>query len=441
MPMIIKNVSILTENIEIQDNVNVYISEDRIKKIESAEKESEHNLHSEEIMEDHEIMDGSNYLLMPAFFNSHGHSPMSLMRGYGENMNLQDWLFTKIFPFEDKLTDEAVYYGTLLSMAESFKYGIVSTNDMYYFIDAMVAAVKESKGKVNVSRAIANPEGIPFDELPSVEEMKDVVSKYHGTENGRILIDGALHAEYTSNEETAISLSNLTEELGIRMHVHLSETQVEHEECKLRHNGKTPAKYLYDAGLFRVPTVAAHSVWVEDDDIKILSENNVIVATNPVSNLKLASGICDVKKLLDGGVRVAIGTDSVASNNNLSMFEEMKTMMLLTKVLHRDPTIISPREALLMATRNGAISQVRNDTGLVKEGFKADLILLKKNSPNMQPVHDMVNNIVLSATDSDIYMTLVDGECVYRDGEFPTIDMDDVIKGTNRAVNDILSRL
>ena len=430
--MLFRNISILTENYDIRKNVDVVVKDDRIAEIRDSVEYIEQN--------DEDVIEG-NYLMIPGFYNSHAHSTMALMRGYGENMHLQDWLFTKIFPFEDFLTSEAVYYGTMLSIAESFKYGIVSTSDMYYFTDDMVRAYLESGAKTNVSRAIANPDGIPFGELISAKEMIDAYEKHHGAGDGRILIDASIHAEYTSNEETVIEIGKLAKQMGIRMHVHASETKIETEECKLRRNGRTPVRYFADAGLFDVPTTAAHCVWLEDDDIKILKEKDVFVATNPVSNLKLASGICDLKALADEGVRIAIGTDSVASNNNLNYFEEMKTAMLLAKVKNMDPTVFSPKEILAMGTRNGALSQGREDAGFVKEGYKADVVLLKMDSPNMHPCYDISSNIVLSATDSDIYMTMVDGKTVYIDGEYPTIDLDDTIKGVYRSIDDILGKL
>lgn len=429
--MILKNATIVTEEIEIRENVDLFIEDDKILEIKDSNSDATST----------EVIDCSNYIVMPGFYNAHGHSPMSLMRGYGENMNLQDWLFNKIFPFEDKLTSEAVYYGTLLSMAESLKYGIVSTSDMYYFLDDMVEAVLKSECKANISRAIANPAGDPFESLASVGESKDAFEKYHGESNGKIKIDTSLHAEYTSNEDTAIKLAELNKELGLIMHVHVSETKSETDECKERHEGRTPTKYLADCGIFDGPSLAAHCVWITESDMDILKEKNVVVATNPVSNLKLASGICPVGTLVDKGVTVAIGTDSVASNNNLNMFEEMKTMSLLAKVTAMDPRVITPKEALTMATRNGAIAQGRHDCGLIKEGYKADLVLLKKNSPNMSPAHDPISNIVYSASDSDIYLTMVDGKVLYKDGEYLTIDIEDTIKGVEKSVKDILGRL
>ena len=435
--MILKNISIVTEEIEVRNNVNVKINNDVIESIDEYNPEHDNKLEDS----DEEVIIGDNLIMMPGFYNAHGHSPMSLMRGYGENMSLQDWLFKKIFPFEDHLTSEAVYYGTLLSIAESFKYGIVSTSDMYYFVEDMVRAYSESGAKGNISRAIANPEGVPFDELPSIDEMKAMCKKYHRSSDGRIIIDSSLHAEYTSDENTAIKLAELTKALGIRMHVHVSETKTEHEECKERHEGRTPIEYLRDSGLLDIPAIAAHCVWVEEKDLDIIKEKNVTIASNPVSNLKLASGIADVVGMREKGITVAIGTDSVASNNNLNMFEEMKTLMLLAKVKNMDPTLISPKEALMMATRNGALAQGRENCGFIKEGFKADFLLIRTDSANMQPAHDIINNLVLSATDSDIYMTVIDGKPVYREGVYTTIDLPKVIEGANKSVERILKEL
>lgn len=429
--MLFSDITILDEALEPREHRYVGIRGDTIEYIGS-----------EAPLQDYgEVVDGRDRLLMPGFVNAHAHSPMSLMRGYGENLSLQDWLFGRIFPFEAKLTGEAVYWGTLLSMAESLKYGIVSTSDMYYMLDDMVQAVEESGCKANIAHSITNPTGECFGTLKARELAFLAALKYNGCAGGRIKIDLSLHAEYTSDEQTARGLAEANGSMGLIVQVHVSETKKEHEECKARHGGRTPTEYLADCGLFDCPAIAAHCVWIEDGDYDILRRKGVTVATNPVSNLKLASGICDVRALMDRGIRVAVGTDSVASNNNLSMFEEMKTMLLLAKIRRGDPTVISPREALLMATANGAAAQGRTDSGLIKTGNKADLVMLRTDSPNMRPVHDIVSNIVLSATDSDIVMTVVDGRVLYREGEYTTIDIERTAYEVDRCVRNILSEL
>ena len=378
--MLFKNISLLDENFSLRQGMYLATKGDRIAYI--GEKAPEGDFEEE--------CDGKNRLLTPGFYNAHAHSPMALMRGYGENLALQDWLNTRIFPFEDKLTGDAVYWATMLCMAESIRFGIVSSSDMYYFTEDMVRAVDESGAKNNISRAISNPFGTPVEELPSIREMRDSV-RFNGSSCGRIKIDASLHAEYTSDETTARAVAEFAKEENLNMHVHVSETKLEHEECKERRGGRTPVQYLNDCGIFDTPSIAAHCVWIEGEDYDILKDKGVTVATNPVSNLKLASGICDVPALLERGINVAVGTDSVASNNNLSVLEEIKTMALVAKVKHMDPTVVTPKQALYAATRGGAVAQGREDCGLLKEGMKADILAFRTDMPEMNPVHDMMN--------------------------------------------------
>lgn len=429
--MLFKEITILNREFEIEENKYVGVKDGKIKYIGS-------KMPSEDFGE---VYEGKNRLLMPAFYNAHAHSPMALMRGYGENLALMDWLNTRIFPFEDQLNSNAVYWGTLLCMAESIRYGIVSSSDMYYFIPDMVKAVADSGAKANISRAVANPMGMPLDQLPSIGEAEEAIRVYNGIENGRIIMDASIHAEYTSNEETVRYVAEMAKELGVRMHVHVSETRNEHEECKGRRNGMTPTQYFNHCGLFDVPTIAAHCVWCEDEDFDILKEKGVTVASNPVSNLKLASGVARVHDMMKRGISVALGTDSVASNNNLNFFEELKLFATLAKTREMNPTVITPKEALMAATVNGAKAQGRTDCGVIAEGNKADLIVLRTDTLNMHPVHNMLNNIVYAATDSNLVLTMADGKVLYKDGEYTTIDIEKTIYETEAATADILKQL
>ena len=427
--MLFTKISLLDENYEIQNDMYVGVKGDTISYIGKKKPEEDFG----------EEINGKNRLLMPGFYNAHAHSPMALMRGYGENLVLQDWLETKIFPFEDKLDSNAVYWGTMLCMAESLKYGIVSSSDMYYFIPDMVKAVYDSGMKANISRSIANPMGIPYDELPSIAEARESL-KYHGYADGRVLIDTSLHAEYTNNIETATRLAEFTKEAGAIMHVHCSETKFEHDECIKRY-GKTPAQFLNDCGLFDGPALAAHCVWCEPDDLEIFAEKGVSVATNPMSNLKLASGIANVPAMMSRKINVAVGTDSVASNNSLNFFEEMKAAAALAKVRVKDPTVVTPKEVLMMATLNGAKAQGRTDCGTLAAGKKADMIMLRTDVPNMHPVHNMVNNLVYAGDSGDIVMTIVDGKILYNNGEYTTIDIEKTIFEAETATEKILKML
>lgn len=428
--MLFRNISLLDENFSLCQDMYLATKDDRIVYIGKTKPSGDFGRE----------YDGKNRLLTPGFYNAHAHSPMALMRGYGENLALQDWLNTRIFPFEDKLSGNAVYWATMLCMAESIRFGIVSSSDMYYFTEDMVRAVLDSGAKNNISRAISNPFGTPVSELPSIREMRESV-RFNGLGNGRVKIDASLHAEYTSDEATARAVADFAKEENLNMHVHVSETKLEHEECKERREGRTPVRYLNDCGIFDTPSIAAHCVWIEGEDYDILKEKGVTVATNPVSNLKLASGICDVSALLKKGINVAIGTDSVASNNSLSFLEEIKTMALVAKVKHMDPTLITPSQALYAATRGGALAQGRDDCGVLKEGMKADILAFRTDTPEMNPVHDMMNNMVYSASDGDIAMTMIDGEVLYEDGEFTKLDTERICFEAGKATEGILKEL
>lgn len=387
------------------------------------------------------VYDGKDKVLMPGFYNAHGHSPMCLMRGYGENMTLDSWLHRKIFPFEAKLYRKGVYWSTLLTMAESMQYGIVSTSDNYSFCDDIIRGVSESGMKMNVSQSVMNLDGRTPAENPRFKDMVDLILMYDGFENQRIHTDVCIHAEYTNDDQTIRAVAEKAKEMDVRMQIHVAETLAETEGCQERHGGRTPVKYLSDMGVFDVPTTAAHCVWLTEEDRDILKAKEVTVATNPTSNLKLCGGACDVPKLLEKAIPVAIGTDGVASNNNLNFFEEIKLFLLLAKNKGGLDCNVRPQDALCSATRVGALSQGRMDCGLVKEGFRADLIVVNLDVPNMQPIHDVLNNLVYSASGKDVVLTMVDGKVLYQDGEFLTMDWEKVKAETEKARQKILSTL
>ena len=432
--MLFEKIGIIDENFDYIEDMYVGISGNLITYISKEEP-------SEALREHYyETYDGRGKVLLPGFVNAHGHSPMSLMRGYGENLPLQRWLTELVFPFEDRLDSDAVYNGTLLSMAESIRYGITSTSDMYFWIDDMVRAITTSGAKANIARSVTHFGGDVYQQ-PGFLEQKDSILMYHGFDEGRILIDASVHAEYTNTDESIRAVVDQCREHDLIMHIHLSETEKEVRECMERRGGKTPVEYFDSLGLFDGPVLAAHSVWLTDRDYEILKGRDVTVASNPLSNLKLVSGICDVKRLMDNGIRVAIGTDSSTSNNSLDFFEEMKALALLAKYKSGDPSFLTPMQVLYAATRAGALAQGRITSGLVKEGYRADLIVVDTDVPNMQPTHNILNNLVYSACGKDVCMTMVDGRVLYNDGEYKTIDIEKVMHDTNKAKNRILAKL
>ncbi|MDL2300594.1 amidohydrolase family protein, partial [Clostridiaceae bacterium OttesenSCG-928-D20] len=227
---------------------------------------------------------------------------------------------------------------------------------------------------------------------------------------------------------------------NMRLQVHLSETKSEHLESISR-RGMTPARWFEHLGLFDVPAIAAHCVWIDDSDIEILAKKGVFAAHCPSSNLKLGSGIAPIKKLRDAGVKVTIGTDGAASNNNLNMLEEVNLAAILHKGANQDPLFISKPELLKMACRNGALAQGRADCGSIKIGNRADIFVVDANSPHMRPLINPLSNIIYSAQSSDIVLNIVDGKVLYKDGEYLTLDIERIIFEAERIAEEKLALL
>ena len=388
-----------------------------------------------------EVYEGQGKLLIPGLYNIHCHTPMTLLRGYGENMALQDWLNQKIFPFEDKITHDDMYFAHLLGIAEMLRFGTVSCTDMYFFGDSMARAILDSGFKSNLSIAVTNFDDEPYEKHPKYKENITLFEKRHMGGGGRLKLDLSLHAEYTSTPKVAAGLARHCKDLGLNMHVHMSETRSEHEECKTRHDGKTPARYYYEQGLFDIPATAAHCVWVDDDDLDIMADKGVTLASCPVSNLKLASGVCPIPKAMSKGINIGLGTDGAASNNNLNLFEELKLHAILHKAANNDPTIVKPEEAFACVTINGARSQGRADCGSIAAGNKADLVVIDAEAPNMQPCHHQLYNLVYAATGGEVLMTMVDGRVLYREGKWPTLDINEIGKRVDASRRRILKEL
>jgi len=388
------------------------------------------------------VIDGKDLLLTPGFYNAHSHAAMALLRGYGENMKLQDWLFQRIFPFEDCLTPEDVYWATLLCSAEMLRFGVVSATDMYMKGDAMARGFIDGGIKANfaVGASCMDPER-EYRDMHQYKELLSLKEQYHMYDEGRIRTDLSLHAEYTSTEKVVRGAAEAAGELGLRVHIHASETVHEVAECRERHQGRSPIRYFHDCGFLSSPATLAHCVHISEEDIEILAADKASVATCPKSNLKLATGVCPSPQLLQAGVNVALATDSVSSNNNLNFLEEMRFFALLSKGIQTDPTLISPAQALYAGTRAGALSQGREDCGLIAPGMRADLVLFSTKEPHWQPVHNLLNNLIYSGCGSDVVMTLVDGEIRYEQGEFPHLDIEKVCAEVENSRLRILGEL
>lgn len=384
---------------------------------------------------------GKGKLLIPGFYNGHSHIYMHILRGYGENLSLMDWLNTRIFPFEAKLTDQIMHDAALCGIAELLRFGIVSTSDMHLLSSSMGQAFASTGIKANLSTCCTAFGDEAYTDTANYTAVLHMLKDDPSYDGDRIRAEFSLHAEYTSTEKVARGIAQMAQEYHKGIHVHVSETAQEVEQCRARHNGLSPVEYLARCGIFDVPTVAAHCVHLSQKDMDILKEKQVTVATCPKSNLKLASGICPAAALLERGINVALGTDSVASNNNLNMLEELKLFALLQKGISQDPTVITPAQALYAATRAGALAQQRTDCGLLKEGYRADLVVIDQEQIYHQPAHHQLNNLVYSGCGTDVCLTMVDGQVLYQDGTWPTIDLEQALWKTEQARQDILRQL
>lgn len=429
--MLFKDITVLTEEGATISHAYVAVDGSRITHVQLDQPEGTFD----------RVYDGRGKLLMPALYNAHTHVPMTLLRGRGDNLPLQRWLNEAIFPFEARIQEDDTYHGTMLGIAEMLRFGVVSFTDMYFQTDARARAVLDSGIKCNLSDCVvcADP-GVSYYDLPLAAENEQWIKQYHGAGNGRLLIDMSLHAEYTTTPLIVESLAQAAKEAGLRMQVHVSETQKEVAECIERH-GKTPPAYLADLGLFDVPTTADHCVWLTDEDRAILADKRVFVACNPASNAKLGSGIANIKAMKEAGIVLCLGTDGVASNNNHNMFKDMYLLALMQRAGDADPVSLSAEEFITIATRNGALSQGREDCGLMKPGARADLVALDIDTPWMQPIHTMADNVVYSAQGSDVVLTMVDGKILYENGDYPTIDVEREIALTCEAREGILARM
>lgn len=380
------------------------------------------------------IKDMTGKLLMSGLYNCHNHCPMVLLRGVGSDLPLNEWLFNKVFPIEDKLTAEEIYTGTNLALLEMLACGTVSFSDMYFEPQVTAKAVAESGMKANLTRPVQSfdPNEEPKDSFRIAQSI-ELYDEWNKAENGRILIDFSIHAEYTCTEKIARAYSEECNKRGGLMHIHLSETVKEHNECKEKY-GKTPTQWFNDIGTFDSRAFAAHCVTLEDSDMEIILNKGVNVVHNPSSNMKLGSGFARVQKMLDMGINVALGTDGAASNNNLDMIEEMHLASIIHNGYMQDATVMNADTVIKMATLNGALLQGRNNCGDLKVGNKADIIAISLDKPHLRPVIDEKALVTYSAQSSDVCMTMVDGKVLYENGEYTTLDKEKIYYDIEKAV-------
>ena len=371
-----------------------------------------------------EIDCGGN-VLMPGLVNAH--IPMTLMRGYAGGCDLHTWLNDWIFPAEAKLDDRAVRAGADLALAELIAGGVTTIADMYMHTPAIAQAVLAAGISANLSCGgvyFGAPGDFSPAACPDCDHQRQLTEEFHGAGNGQILVDASIHGEYTSNVPLWQWMADYAQRKGLGMHVHVSETQSEHEGSLTRW-GLTPFRILDRYGVWDTRAIAAHCVWTTEDDWAGMAEKGVACVHNPVSNLKLGSGVAWIPAMKAAGVPIALGTDGVSSNNNQDMFEEMKFAAVLHNGVTRDPLALLPQDVLAMATREGAKALGRQ-TGRIAPGYVADLILVDFTRPHLTPCHSVMDNLVYAAHGSDVVMNMARGKIIYKDGTFLTLDLEKI---------------
>ena len=375
---------------------------------------------------DREI-DCKGNLLMPGLKNAHTHSAMTFSRSLADEYCLNDWLFKAIFPREAKLTPEHIYWFTKLAYAEYLSGGITACFDMYpKRIESARAAVESGFRYVSCDDA---------NDFGGMDLMEENYNKFNSYDPLVSYIYG-FHAEYTTNLDNLKRVSELAHKYEAPVFAHISETKAEVEGCKERY-GVTPAVLFDQLGIYDFGGGGFHCVWFTDEDRDIFKKRNLWSVFNACSNLKLASGITPVYKFIEKDMNIAVGTDGAGSNNALSMFREMYLDTVLSNVETNNAAAVDPFTILKAGTTGGALCMGLNDSDVLAEGKKADIIMIDMNKPSMQPENNIVRNIIYSADNSVVKMTMIDGKILYEDGKFTTLDLDEVYKMCSKFMGEL----
>ena len=374
---------------------------------------------------DAQFVDASGCVVIPGLVNAHTHAAMTIFRGLADDLPLREWLEQHIFPAEKKLTEEWVFWGTVLACAEMIASGTTTFCDMYLFEHKVAEAVDKTGMRAVVGEVLYDFPSPHYGELENgFAFTKRFIEDWMGHERIKISVDP--HAVYTCSPELLLRSFAISEHYDVPFVIHLAETEDEVQET-MRRYGRTPVAHLAHLGVLSGRVIADHCVWLSEEDRATIAEKKVKVVHNPESNLKLASGIAPVADLLRRGVTVSLGTDGCASNNDLDMLSEMDTCAKIHKGVLRDPTVLPAKEVLRMATVYGAITLGLDDKiGKLEPGMLADIVILDFNKPHLTPCYDPISHIVYSARGSDVRDVMVHGQWLMRNREFTTIDMGEV---------------
>ena len=425
MNILIKNTNILTPTEMIKGSI--LIKDDIISEISV-------NISEEGV---DKVIDGTDKITLPGLINTHTHLSMDLFRGLADDLALDEWLNDHIWPMEANLNGWYCYIGALLGACEMIKSGTTTFCDMYFYMEDVAKAIAESG-----IRGVLSYGMIDFADAEKREnEFKENISLFencNGMADGRIKVFLGPHSPYTCSKELLIRAREEADKYGMGIHIHVGETQKEVNDL-LESTGMRPFEYLDSLGLLGPDVLAAHAVWLSDSEIEIIKEKGVKLSHNPCSNMKLASGISPVDKLLKEGVCVSLGTDGSSSNNNLDLFEEMKFASLLQKVDSLNPEALNALETLKMATINGAKALgLEDEIGSIEVGKKADLILIDTNAVNLTPDStDLTSNIVYAANGANVDTTICNGQILMENRKVLSLDEEKILAEARLAIDEL----
>ncbi len=422
MKILIKNCNLISmsENRKkYEPNMDILIEDNKIKRIEK------------NINEDCEkVINASGKVVMPGLINTHSHISMSIFRETVDGLKTQDWLTQKIWPMEDKLTNEDIYYATMLSCIEMIETGCTCINDMYFMTEDIIKAALESGVRLQTTRTLM---GHNKEDLIRLEELNNLLENY---KYETITFNAGIHGLYTSNEEYVKKCVDFAEEKNLPIHMHFCENIQERKDIKSDYNVEEPSDVI-KRDFKGIHNILAHSVKISDKDIENLKETNTYIAHCPVSNLKLGCGIAPITKMVEEGLCVSLGTDGQGSGSNLDMFETMKFTALLQKGINENPEDLPAYEVLEMATINGAKALNLNETGKIEEGKLADLIIINMEETITNPINNIFAEIVYNVKGSNVDTTIINGKVLMENRKIRNVNKKEIIQKCEEIINRI----
>ena len=405
------------KNFEVRES-DVYIKDNIIHKISKNISKSADS-----------VISCENRLIIPGLINSHTHASMTFFRGFGDGLKLDDWL-EKIYPFEKDLGKKEIKWSSYLGMAEMIRSGITTFADMYFMEDVVAESASKIGMRAFLSPGISDRADDPHKEIDKANKMLENIKKL---DDEKLNFMYGPHTTYTCSRDFLSKVRDLSREEGVKVHIHVAETESGRRKTEERH-GKGPINLLNDLNMLDDKLVAAHGVWLNDDEINILGDSEANLIYNPTSNAKLTSGTAPINKILSENINVGLGTDGMASNDSFDMFEEMKIGTLVQRAKNKE---LKANTIFRMATQNGA-NALGIDSGIIKEGKLADLSIINLKSPNLTPLNEPLVNLVFSAHGSNVESVIINGSLVMLDGEILNLDETKIMKKVKEISEEIM---